>query len=469
MSVKLPPGPRQWPVIGIYARVLAFMRDPIPYMQWLRQTYGDLVCLGQAPQPIIFAFAPEHTQQILSQPVLFHNPGVELGPVHVPQDSALFRIISGALNQMNGPRHKQQRRLMMPAFHKQRIEAYRDHMVLLTEQELALWQPGQTLDVWQAMKRLTLAVAIKALLGFDPAQAGRWPCQLEQWQQLFFSSLAMLLPLNLPGLPYHRLLAFSEQMVAELQALIERKRAGGLDEGDVLSMLIQVHDEDGTRMTDAELIGQTLTLFIAGHETTANALTWTLFLLDRYPLILANLLNELDSQLHGDAPSIAQLDQLPLLDGVIKESMRLLPPFIWQLRIAAAPVELGSYAFPAGSYFAVSSLMTQHRADLYPQPNRFWPERWLTLRPTPYEYFPFSAGPRMCIGAAFATLEMKIVLSLLLQRYRLALPPQAKVDRTGMMFSAPKGGLPMQVHLPQHPVAAAKVTGNIHSLVDLDA
>jgi cytochrome P450 len=463
----MPPGPTQWPVVGIYARILSFLGDPAPYLRWLHQTYGDLVYFGHAAYPIVFAFSPQFIQPLLSDPTIFYNPGAEAGPIRIPPNTPMARIISGALSQMNGPRHKQQRRLLMPAFRKQRVEAYRDQMVALTEQEVAQWHAGQTLELWRAMKRLTLNIVVKALLGLDPAQAGQIPAQLERWQQLFFDPLAIVLPLNLPGLPARRLLNLSQQVVDELQLMIQRKRDQGLDEGDVLSLLIQARDEEGGRMTDDELIGQTMTLFVAGHETTANALTWTLFLLQQHPLILANLVDELDSQLHGDAPTVSQLEQLPLLEAVIKESMRLLPPFIWQLRIAMAPVELGGYDFPAGTHFGFSSIITQHRSDLYPQPYRFWPERWFTIRPTPYEYFPFSAGPRMCLGAALAMLELKIVLAIILQRYRLSLLPQTQVDRAGLMFSFPKKGLPMELHLQDRRFSKTNVSGNIHTLVDL--
>jgi cytochrome P450 len=370
---------------------------------------------------------------------------------------------------MNGPRHKQQRRLMMPAFHKQRIEAYRDDIVAMAEQHLAAWQFGQQLQMLAEMRQLTLNIAVKTLIGLDPNQGGGYLSrQLERWQQLLFSTLTILLPVNLPGLPYHALLKGAEALVAEIQQIIARKRASGIDDGDVLSMLLRAHDEeDGSCLSDEELIGQTITLFIAGHETTASALTWTLFLLAQHPQVLDALLAELDGKLAGRPLAMDQINDLPLLEGVIKESMRLLPPFIWQMRFSQAPCELGPYALPQGAAVIVSSIVTHHRPDLYPQPDKFWPERWLSINPSAYEYFPFSAGPRMCLGATFAMLELKIVLAIILQRYRLSLPPQITLDRTGLIFSVPKGGLPMQVNPPDRHFVKSEVRGNIRTLVDL--
>ncbi|HXV42676.1 MAG TPA: cytochrome P450, partial [Anaerolineae bacterium] len=449
-NMVVPPGPRRAPLVGLYGNILPFLRNPVTYMQELHHRYGDIASLSEGTSDYVFTFAPGYNQQILGNPALFFNADADSSPIRVPKRATFSRILAGALNQMNGPRHKQQRRLMMPAFHKQRIEAYRDDIVAMAEQYLAAWQFGQQLEMLAEMRQLTLNIAVKTLIGLDPNQGGGYLSrQLERWQQLFFSTLTILLPVNLPGLPYHGLLKGAEALIAEIQQIIARKRARGIDDGDVLSILLQAHDEeDGSRLTDEELIGQTITLFIAGHETTASALTWTLFLLAQHPQVLAALLAELDSKLEGRAPAMDQINDLPLLDGVIKESMRLLPPFIWQMRFSQAPCELGPYALPQGAAVIVSSIVTHHRSDLYPQPDKFWPERWLTINPTAYEYFPFSAGPRMCLGATFAMLELKIVLAIILQRYRLSLPPQVTLDRTGLIFSVPKGGLPMQVNPP---------------------
>lgn len=233
---------------------------------------------------------------------------------------------------------------------------------------------------------------------------------------------------------------------------------------DVLATLVQVHDEDGTKLSDEELIGHTFTLFVAGHETTSNALTWTIFLLSQHPHILADLLDELDGTLHGNPPTIEKINQLPLLEGVIKESLRLLPPASIGIRIATAPCNLGGFALPKGSTVFYSQFVTHRMPELYAEPNRFKPERWATLKRSPYEYLPFSAGPHMCIGWAFAMQELKVVLAMVLQRYRFSVLPNAKIGPNLNM--RPIHGMPMRIFPQDRQFQRVPVRGSIHQLID---
>jgi cytochrome P450 len=464
------PGPRTVPLAGWRGNAVAFLRDPIAAMRRLQGEYGDVAALARGSNEFIFFFDPEVSRQVFSDPSRFYNTDVDTNTTfRFPEGTAYTRIFSGGLNQMNGPRHKQQRRLMMPAFHKKAVDTYREDMVALTEQKLAGWQTGRPIDLLQEMRELTSAVAVKTFFGLDPGQEGsKIREMLEQWQKLFFSLSSALLPYNLPGLAFRRLLQLSEAIEAEIQGMIERKRAAGTSGRDVLSTLLEAYDdEDGSRLSDNELIGQIVTLFIAGHETTASTLTWANLLLALHPEVAADLLDEL-SPLQGEAPAVDRLSTFPLLEGVIKETLRLFPPLIWQLRFTTEAVELAGYELPAGTGVCVSAFMTHHRPDLYPEPNSFRPSRWQTLNPAPYEYFPFSGGPRLCLGAVFATMEMKIVLPLILQRCRLSLPSKTRIDRQGPVLSAPCKGIPLAVY-PQdaHFSAPHQVTGNIRQLLHL--
>jgi cytochrome P450 len=232
----------------------------------------------------------------------------------------------------------------------------------------------------------------------------------------------------------------------------------------VLASLVHAHDEDGAKLNEDELIGHAFTLFVAGHETTANALTWTLFLLSQHPHICADLLDELDGALHGEAPTIEQLPQLPLLDGVVKESLRLLPPAAIGARVASAPCELGGFALPKGASIIYSEFITQRMPELYEEPDRFKPQRWATLERSAYEYLPFSAGRHRCIGAEFATQEMKLVLPMLLQHYRFSVVPNAKIDTNLSM--RPAHGMPMHVVAQDRQFQQVPVRGGIHRLID---
>lgn len=463
-----PPGPHPIPLLGSRGNLLLFMRNPIEYMLNLSRKYGEVVSLTRRTTEYVFAFSPEYNQQVLSNTSLFHNLDASSSPLRIPKNSALSRLFAG-LTQMNGVRHKHQRQLMKPAFQKRRIENYYNAIVGVTDQKLAGWRAGQRRDLFQEMRGLTLSIAVRTLVGLDPNRGGNEMCQLlERWIRLVFSLSTIMLPINLPGFSYHRLLAASRSLEAVLQTIIDRKRTGDPDHRDALSVLMHEHDEDNSQLTNDELIGQTNFLFMAGHATTASALTWTLFLLAQHPHSMFDLLDECNSKLRGVTPTMEQLDELPLLEAVIKESMRLLPPVLWWSRVSTEPFTLGQYALPAGTRVVHSAYITHRIANCYPQPNKFLPERWLTATPGPYEYLPFSAGPRMCLGSAFAMIEMKLVLVLLLQRFRLDLAPGTRIDVIGPMLSAPKQGMPVLIFQQDGRRIRSKVRGNIQNMVDLN-
>jgi len=457
------PGPPAMPLVGWRGNLLRFGADPLGYVCRLHRSYGELVAFIQDRPGWMFAFGPEYNHLLLSNPDLFYSKPF----MNAPPGSALERLTSGLLS-MNGPPHRQRRKLVMPAFHKKQVETYRDDMATVTQQILDGWRAGQQLDIAREMQKLTLRIASKTLFGLDTtAQADQLGSMIKRWLNLLDSMGPTLFPVDLPGMPLHRLLRLSERVESDILAMIARKQATLGGDRDVLAMLIQARDEDGGGLSDAELIGQATVLFIAGHETSSNALTWTLLLLSQHPRVLGELYEELSGALRGGAPSVEQLDHLPLLDRVIKESMRLLPPASLSLRVSTAPFELGPYQLPRGATVFFSQYITHHMPELYPEPERFLPDRWLAINPSAYEYLPFGAGPRMCIGATFALLEIKIALALILQRCRLELRPGARIDRRLRITLSPQPGMPMTVLPPNHPVAPRRPRGNINEMVAL--
>jgi cytochrome P450 len=357
---------------------------------------------------------------------------------------------------------------MMPAFHKQQLEGYRNDIVAITQSELDRFQVNKTFDMAQAIRLLTLRVSTKTLFGEEIAE-GSTGQLLQDAVILMGSPLLSLLSYDVPGLPYYRFLNQVAQLDGQMRQMIARKRSQPEGDRDVLSMLIQARDQEQGSLSEDELLGHAGVIFIAGHETSANALTWTLFLLSQYPQVAADLLDELQAVLHGDAPTVGQLTQLPLLERVIKESMRVLPPVPWNGRVTSQPTELGGYALPQGTEVFVSLAQTHQMPELYPDPSLFNPQRWETINPTIYEYNPFSAGPRLCIGAGFAMMEIKLVLAMLLQRYRLEFIPKVPIDRVGMVVMAPKQGMPMQVHAQDRRFSqgVGQVRGNVREMVKL--
>ena len=479
------PGPRPPLILGRRRHILRFAADSIGYTRDLFERYGPVVALAAGGgtriySPLrdcpgtVFTYGPEMVHQVTTQHEIYYKYPLSMGrypgDAFTPRTAALRHFGVGLFG-VNSDAHRQHRRLLMPAFHKKRIESYRDTMVAITEAELDRWRPGETRDIVETMRELTLRVAVKTLFGADvDEQIGRTVRRLIDTFNMLGEPLTMLLPLDLPGLPYRRFLDLTLEVDRELRAFIARKRADGMDRGDMVSLLLQARDaESGAELTEEELLGHVGVIFVAGHETSATALTWTLFLLAQHPDVAADLLDELDSVLHGEAPTIEQLSQLPLLERVVKESMRVLSPVPWNGRVTSQPADLGGYTLPAGTEVFVSIYQTHHMPDLYPRPEQFDPRRWERINPTVFEYNPFSAGPRMCIGATFAMLEIRLVLAMLLQRYRLEYVRQIPVDRTGVVVLVPKHGMPMVVHAQdrQFALSAGGVRGNVRELVEL--
>jgi cytochrome P450 len=239
------------------------------------------------------------------------------------------------------------------------------------------------------------------------------------------------------------LLRLAEELDREVRRMIHERRTESLDGDDVISMLIRAHDQDNRAMTEDELVGEVSILFTAAHETNTVALTWTLFLLSQHPKILADLLDELDGELHGDAPRVDQFDRLPLLEAVIKESMRILPPVAWGTRAVDQATQLGPFELPKGSRVLYSQYITHHLPEIYPNPRRYDPGRWSSFAPPPYAYIPFGGGPRLCIGYAFSMTFLRIALPVILQTFNPIVSTGGEIDRTYQVTIAPKYGMPM--------------------------
>lgn len=481
------PGPQALPVVGHGLARARFFSNTIRYLGELFQSYGPVVAVSAGGGTGLFSSAPDcpgsvavYGPELLRQTRVQHDSFFQhplTGPLYARRGEqerlAPLHTFLVSLWGVEREDHRRHRRLMMPAFHKKRIETYRDDMVAITTSILDDWRPGQRVDIAAAMMVLTLRIATKTLFGKDAGNEGRGPARaLSNALNYLLNPLTTLLPFDVPGLPYHAFLDHVAAYDRAMRAIVAGKRAAARDDGDVLSMLLQARDEEsGTRLTEAEVVSHVGALFAAGHETTANALTWTLFLLSQHPRIMRELHDELDGELRGEAPRVEQLERLPLLEAVIKESLRLVPVVPIVLRIAAEPVELNGYAVPAGTEIFTSTYHTHHMPDLYLEPERFDPHRWESIKPTAFEYTPFSAGPRMCIGATFAMFEMKIVLAMLLQRYRLELPAGATVNHHGLITMAPRGGLPMLVAAQdgRFDRGVGGVRGNVREMVDLPA
>jgi len=445
-----------------------FFRDPIGCMRELQQKYGSLVALGpiafgEPTKLHVLAIGPEFNRQVLGDPAKFRTTGQF---IHGPNNSAQRRIRFG-LTRMNGPQHKQQRQLILPPFHKKAVAGYHDLTVELAKEAIGQWKPG-TRDVYADMRAVTLRIASAVLFGHEATDAYRIGHLLEIWARRNFSGPVWFFPVNIPGTPYHRLLKHAELVEQEILRLVEKRRRDPSDRTDVLSILIQARDDENRGMTDMELVGQATILFGASFETTASTLTWTVFLLAQHPGIMRELMDELDRVLGGDAPTREQLPQLSFLDRVIKESMRILPPVPFTIRAADEDqIPMGSLMLSHGARVICSHFLTHHLPDIYPEPELFRPDRWREIDPTQYEYLPFSAGPRACVGAMFAIQVLKISLAIILQKFRFAIVPDAQIDRVVRITMNPRYGMPVVLHENDRRYESSQVRGQIHEMVKL--
>jgi cytochrome P450 len=343
-------------------------------------------------------------------------------------------------------------------------------MAAVVDDELDRWRPGTVRDLRDDMTFLTLRIVARCLVGENVTDRGEGGigALIQRTLRLGLKPAVFLLPVDVPGLPYRRFLDAVEKTDRAVQKAIASRRAGETQNHDMLAMLLQARCEDGSGLTEDHIIEHTGVMFIAGQETSANALIWTVLLLSQHPSVAADLLDEIEGKGRGGAPSAEQIDELPFLDAVVRESLRVLPPVPMNARIVARDTELRGYALPAGAHLLVSLYHTHRSPDVFHDPNRFDPRRWESCKPAAYEFSPFGVGPRTCIGAQFAVMEIKLVLAMLLRRFRLEFIPDTRVDRATVITMSVKGRLPMRINPQDRQFArgVGGIKGNVRDMVD---
>ncbi len=420
--------------------------DQIGFMMRMRRTYGEVVEFPLLMLRMIAVANPEIIQSVL----VTHADKIRKSDM----DHAVLRqALGNGLLPNEGESHRFQRRLMQPAFHHKRIEGYGETTLRFTEQMLATWRDGMELDMFEAMTTLTLYVVSKVLYDADVSQDARRVGESvesfsrngeRQYMQGF------VLPSWLPTAENRAIRQAIAHIDSVIVPIIEARRASGDDRGDLLSMLLAAQDEEtGAGMSDKQVRDEAVTLFMAGHETTSNALAWTWILLSRNPDAEAKLHAELDSVL-GDRPiTTADLPRLRYLDWVIKEALRLYPP-AWAIswRVPQEDLHINGYTFAKGKLLFISPYVVHRDARWFPDPEAFIPERWaddLEKRIPRYAYFPFGGGPRICIGNSFALMEARLIVGAVAQRYRVMLDPAHRIIPEALITLRPKGRLPMRL------------------------
>jgi cytochrome P450 len=462
------PGPAPAPVLGWLPLLLRFAFDPLTALVRLRRGYGDILRLGIKKYPVLMIFHPDYNRQILRDPSIFYSYNLDLLPISFPKDSSIKRMTTG-MPLMNGPRHTDHRSELLPYFHKKFITRYHESCIEVTERKVNNWLPGTEINLRAEMEQLAMWLATEPVLGLDPENEGEAiGRQLERTMKLVMNPFVLMFPYNIPGVPFHSMMKNADEMERVVRRVIARKKEAGLTGHDILSIMIKMHEEDPERLSEHELLGHTTTMFRGGYNPSGMALYWTIFLLSQHPEKLKNVLAELDRLVKGDVPTQEEVASMPYLEGALKEAMRLFPAGTWTGRLAVQDFELDSHSFPKGTWILMSPYITHRIPEVFPEPYKFRPERWLSIHPSAYEFMPFSAGPRYCIGTSLALMQLKIALTILFKRYRFALKPGTKVDCVGFNSIRPKHGLPMILRQPGEECQPTEFKGNVRKIVHFD-
>jgi len=438
-----PPGPPGRLLLGSLPEI---RRDPLAFLSRVTAKYGDIAHFKLGPFHVFLLNHPDDIEHVL---VTHHQRFIKGRSL-----SGARRLFGNGLLTSDGALHARQRRLVQPAFHRTRLDEYAGVMTTLAAEQRDTWREGDTIDIAGEMSRLTLRITGRILFGADgDAVAAKIRGALETATSLLevavlpFAALTDRLPL-----PHvRRFRAARATLDRVVQDVVERRRRDRHGGGDVVSLLLAAQDEtDGERMSDGQLRDELITLLLASHETTANALAWTWFLLARHADAAASLHAEIDTVLAtGRVPGVGDVADLSFTRMVLAESMRLYPPAWLVARVAVEDHEARGYIVPKGSFVVLSPWAVHRNATYFPEPERFEPDRWRTERRNGhprFSYFPFGGGSRGCMGEAFAWMEGVLLLATIAQRWRFRLLDESShPEMQPGLTLMPKSGIRVRV------------------------
>ena len=440
-AVPFPPGHTNFD----FARTKRFAHDPLSILLPAYERFGPIFSVRLLHGRVVFMLGPEANRYVtVTHRENFHWREGSFGD--------LIPLLGDGLLTIDGPYHDRQRRIMMPAFHREQIEAAVEAME--TEARLAIeaLPVGEIVDVYHWMRDLAMRIAMRALLGLDPDDGGHGKEAAEHFERAlgFYGTEFHLRILRGRRSPFRRLTDSRAVLDRIVYAEIaERRRAPDPERRDILSLLLEARDEDGSGLSDEEIRDQVMTLMFAGHDTSTSTLTFLAYELARHPHVTARLQDEQDRVLAGRTPTAEELaGELPYLDMVLDETLRLYPPAWIGPRRAIRDFEFAGHQVPAGAHVNYCSWASHRLPEVFPEPEAFIPERFTRERKAALPqgaYVPFGAGPRICIGKRFGQMEVKLVATMLLQRLRLENLPGRTMTVRQMPTLSPDGGLGMRV------------------------
>jgi len=439
IAPRIPPAPPRISWLG--GHLGGYRTGRLDFFVQMARAWGDMVKVRFGHRRIYLVNHPDYIEEILvtKNSNFIKHFALRLNP----------RVLGKGLLTSEGDFWLRQRRLVQPAFARSRIAVYAPAMVAAAQRLIADWQPGERRDILVEMMRLTLEIAAKTL--FDAEVGGETQAVVEAMhflQENFLRRFHSLLPppLWLPTPTNFRLRRAIRSLDDILFGFIRQRRVQNVDKGDLLSILLHARDEDdGSRMTDLQVRDEAMTLFLAGHETTALTLSWTWYLLARHPQAEETLVAEWRTLLGGRAPTVDDWPKLRFTEKVILEAMRLYPPAYVVGREALADCTIGGYHVPRQTTLLMPQWAVQRDPRFYTEPDEFRPERWTDefhKKLPKFAYFPFGGGPRLCIGNTFAMMEMALVLATIGQRYHFALQPGIEVTPHPTFTLRPSPGIP---------------------------
>ncbi len=436
-----PPGPQNFS----FGRTLRVARDPLPLLLSLYEEHGPIFSARLLHSPVIFMLGPEANHFItVAHPENFHWRESSFGD--------LIPLLGDGLLTIDDAYHDRAREIMMPAFHREQVAASVEAMVAEAAAAIERLRPGQVVDIYEWMRNLAMRIAMRALLGLDPDEAGKGAAAAEHFERAlgFYGIDFHLRLLRGPGSPWSKMVRSRAVLDKIVYGEIAQRRAAA-DESrmDILSLLVGVRDEAGEGFTDREIRDQAMTLMFAGHDTSTSTLTFMMHELARHPDVVERLWEEQDRVLGGAVPDIEKLErEMPYLEMVLDEVLRLYPPAWIGPRRAVRDFEWGGHRVSRGAYVNYCSWASHRIPAVFPEPEAFIPERFTRERKAALPrgaYVPFGGGRRICIGKRFGQTEVKLVATMLLQRLRLDAMPGRTMTVRQMPTLSPRGGLEMRV------------------------